>query len=222
VTVAHAAISPVTSVTVLGGDTPLGTLALRILGAAGFTVLAAPAGDELGVRRGRSAAIAVVLGSGPAADRIAAVEAAAEVHEAVVAALPAGTARTTLRRALRAGASGLVLEDRLADTLAPTVRAVAAGQLAVPPALRRQLAPRALSHREQEVLAHVVLGYTNRQIADRLFVAESTVKTHLSSAFEKLEASSRAEAAALILDPEESYGSAILAIADAVGSAEDR
>ena len=52
----------------------------------------------------------------------------------------------------------------------------------------------------------VVLGYTNRQIADALFLAESTVKTHLSSAFGKLDARSRSEAAAVILDPEEGHG----------------
>jgi DNA-binding NarL/FixJ family response regulator len=56
----------------------------------------------------------------------------------------------------------------------------------------------------------VVQGFTNGQIAHRLCVAESTVKTHLSSAFSKLDVGSRAEAAALVLDPEEGYGLGVL------------
>jgi predicted transcriptional regulator len=59
----------------------------------------------------------------------------------------------------------------------------------------------------------VVAGCTNRQIARELYVAESTVKTHLSSALRKLDVRSRAEAAALILDPEEGQGLAILTLA---------
>ena len=76
----------------------------------------------------------------------------------------------------------------------------------MPRALRRQSRRSALSHREKQIWPWWSLDYTNRQIADELFVAESTVKTHLSSAFDKLDARSRAEAAALILDPEEGYG----------------
>ena len=77
----------------------------------------------------------------------------------------------------------------------------------------RQIAPRPLSYREKQILGLVVLGFTNREIADKLFLAESTVKTHLSSSFAKLDAHSRSEAAARILDPEAGYGVGILAIA---------
>ena len=52
----------------------------------------------------------------------------------------------------------------------------------------------------------VVTGLTNSQIADELFLAVSTVKSHLSSAFSKLGVSSRSEAAAVILDPERGRG----------------
>jgi DNA-binding NarL/FixJ family response regulator len=58
----------------------------------------------------------------------------------------------------------------------------------------------------------VVRGLTNRQIAHELFLAESTVKTHLSSAFSKLNTRSRAEAAAIILDPDEGLGDSILTL----------
>ena len=120
--------------------------------------------------------------------------------------MPDDAGRGVLRRALRAGADGIVFDGELERTLVPTIRAVRAGQLAVPLALRRQLAPCHLSFREKQILGLVVLGLTNRQIADRLILAESTVKSHLSSAFAKLDARSRAEAAALILDPDEGYG----------------
>jgi DNA-binding NarL/FixJ family response regulator len=60
------------------------------------------------------------------------------------------------------------------------------------------VSPPALSYREKEVLELAAGGLTNSQIASRLFLAESTVKTHLSSVFRRLGVSSRREAAALI------------------------
>ena len=123
----------------------------------------------------------------------------------LVATMPEDTPNGVLRRVLQAGADGIVTEESLERSLVPSVQAVAAGQLAVPAKLRRQIAPRHLTYREKQIMGLVVIGYTNRQIADELFLAESTVKTHLSSAFAKLEARSRAEAAALVLDPDEGY-----------------
>jgi DNA-binding NarL/FixJ family response regulator len=131
----------------------------------------------------------------------------------LVATMPAGATPGLLRRALRAGADGIVFDGDVDNNLVPTVRAVAVGQLAVPLALRGQVAPRPLSYREKEILSYVVHGYTNSQIATALFLAESTVKTHLSSAFDKLGARSRAEAAALVLDPDSGYALALPAIA---------
>ncbi|MDA0166928.1 response regulator transcription factor [Solirubrobacter ginsenosidimutans] len=138
----------------------------------------------------------------------------ASAQAPVIAVVAVGTSRADLRRVLRAGASGIVIDGQLDEALVPTACAIIAGQLVVPPALVRQLAPRALSFREKQILALVVRGYTNRQIADTLFVAESTVKTHLSSAFHKLETRSRAETAALILDPVDGYGLGVLPIAE--------
>ena len=65
---------------------------------------------------------------------------------------------------------------------------------------------RALTTREKETLTLSSRGMTNAQIADKLFLAESTVKSHLSSAFSKLGVSSRYEAATVILDPERGSG----------------
>jgi DNA-binding NarL/FixJ family response regulator len=111
-----------------------------------------------------------------------------------------------VRRALRAGADGLVLEAEVERTLAPTVRAVLAGQLSLPRRHRHHVEKRALSHREQQVLGLVIGGATNRQAADALVLTESTVKGHLASAFAKLGVRSRAEAAAVVLDPEAEPG----------------
>jgi DNA-binding NarL/FixJ family response regulator len=115
-----------------------------------------------------------------------------------------------VRRALEAGADGVVLSTEVESSLMPTLRAVAAGQLVVPNEGRYQVDRPTLSRREKEVLALVVAGLTNFQIAGRLFLAESTVKSHLSSAFAKLGVRSRNEAAKMILDPEEHLESAIL------------
>jgi two-component system response regulator DesR len=109
---------------------------------------------------------------------------------------------TEIRRALELGVDGVVLSDELEDALAAVVSVVCAGQVSVPRGQRGEVRARALTTRERQVLALVISGLTNAQIAAKLFLAESTVKSHLSSAFAKLGVSSRNEAASLILDPE--------------------
>jgi DNA-binding NarL/FixJ family response regulator len=139
----------------------------------------------------------------------------------ILAVMAPGASNAVLRRALLAGAQGIIFDSDVDRTLLPTARAMLAGQLAVPCALGRQIAPRPLSHREKEIVALVMLGCTNRQIADKLYLAESTVKTHLSSAFRKLDARSRSEAVARIQDPEGGYGAGILAISDGLRAVAD-
>jgi DNA-binding NarL/FixJ family response regulator len=107
------------------------------------------------------------------------------------------------RRAVRAGARSLVLEPELERALLPAVRAVAAGFRVLPVAPRHGAYGLDFSHREREVLCLAVRGKTNSEIAATLFLAESTVKSHLSSAYRKLGAVGRKDAAALILDPDE-------------------
>jgi DNA-binding NarL/FixJ family response regulator len=82
----------------------------------------------------------------------------------------------------------------------------------VPRSLGLHIARPALSYRERQILGLVVLGFTNGDIAGRLHLAESTVKSHLSSAFAKLGVSSRREAAAMISDADGGLGPGILAI----------
>ena len=64
--------------------------------------------------------------------------------------------------------------------------------------------------REKEILRLVVEGLSNGEIGRKLYLAESTVKSHLSSSFAKLGVHSRNEATALILDPGAGLGPAIL------------
>ncbi len=120
--------------------------------------------------------------------------------------------RWEIRAALAAGAAGIVLHDDLDSTLGPCLQAVLAGQTCVPREHWRQIEPPALSAREKQILGLVVMGYMNGQIAEQLFLAESTVKSHLSSAFRKLGVRSRNEAVNLILDPERGLGMGILAL----------
>ena len=112
----------------------------------------------------------------------------------------AGTA--VVRKALRAGVDGFVPDAEVEHALAGTVAAVLAGQISVPRSIRSRITWTAFSLREKQVLQLVAAGLTNAEIADRLFLSESTVKSHLSSSFRKLGVSSRAEAAAAVLDPD--------------------
>src|SRR6476620_10545561 len=107
-----------------------------------------------------------------------------------------------------AGAAAIVFEPLIESTLAVTVSAVGSGQAVVPRELRASVERPALSHRERQVLTHVCEGLTNSQIAEQLFLSESTVKSHLSSAFAKFGVRSRREAAALFIELDQSIPSA--------------
>jgi DNA-binding NarL/FixJ family response regulator len=114
-----------------------------------------------------------------------------------VVVVSAQSGQRPISKALRNGAIGYVYADQL-DVLPCAVRAAAGGMTVVPAEVRRQAVPPAFSHRERQVLDLAVQGLTNTQIARELFLAESTVKSHLSACFRKLGVSSRAEAAAAL------------------------
>jgi len=118
---------------------------------------------------------------------------------AIVVISPPATA-TGVRRGLDAGADAIVFEPMIESTLAVTVSAVGSGQAVVPRELRASVQRPTLSHRERQVLTLVCEGLTNSQIAEELFLSESTVKSHLSSAFAKFGVRSRREAAALFTE----------------------
>jgi DNA-binding NarL/FixJ family response regulator len=194
---------------VIGADEPARKRFARVLAEAGFNV-------DGGAPSRQTDLILLLLSDATDAERGGIVRRLAEEHPdaLILMVASADASNASLRRALLAGASGIVLDDDLERTLVPTARAMLAGQLTVPTALGRQIAPRPLSHREKQILALVMAGRTNREIADKLYLAESTVKTHLSSAFRKLDARSRSEAVTRIMDPESGYGATILELAN--------
>ena len=131
-----------------------------------------------------------------------------ELQLAIVVVSPPATA-TGVRRGLDAGADAIVFEPMIESTLAVTVSAVGSGQAVVPRELRASVQRPTLSHRERQVLTFVCDGLTNSQIAEQLFLSESTVKSHLSSAFAKFGVRSRREAAALFLEFDQSTPSEV-------------
>jgi DNA-binding CsgD family transcriptional regulator len=127
---------------------------------------------------------------------------------AVVRELPGALGARTIAARLE----GAVLASEIKQTLLPTLAAVAAGQCVVPTAVRQIVDRPPLSPRERQILAMIVLDFSNAEIARKLFVTESNVKNHLSSAFQKLGVKSRSAAAELILDHESGLGTGILRI----------
>jgi len=102
-----------------------------------------------------------------------------------------------MQRALKAGARGYLLKAMAPQQLIEAIRQVHAGKKYVPPeiaaGLAEHLADETLSEREVEVLRHVAGGNRNKDIADKLFIAEETVKVHLKHIMGKLGASDRTE-----------------------------
>lgn len=103
------------------------------------------------------------------------------------------------RRLVPGEVEGLVPEGQIEQGLLATIDAVLARQLCVPASMRAALAQPVFTHREKQVLELLLAGLTNGEIAARMFLSESTVKSHLASSFRKLGVSSRAEAARSML-----------------------
>ena len=113
-----------------------------------------------------------------------------------------------VQSALKAGAIGYLLKNVSADELAEAIRGAAAGRSTLAPEaaqalIRSTTAPPApgqdLTEREREVLALMVEGLSNPDIAQRLVVSRSTAKFHVSSILAKLGAATRTEAVAMAL-----------------------
>jgi DNA-binding NarL/FixJ family response regulator len=119
--------------------------------------------------------------------------------------------------ALRAGASGFLLKDARPEELLGGIRAVAAGDAIIGPALTRRLLDtyaqhlpatvraddaklQALTEREREVLVAIANGWTNQEIARRLHLSESTVKTHVGRVLAKIGARDRIQAVIFAYD----------------------
>jgi DNA-binding NarL/FixJ family response regulator len=114
-------------------------------------------------------------------------------------------------QALRAGASGFLLKDSTGDEIVRAVRVAASGDALLAPSVTRRLierfsghtpsadAPhlRLLTERERDVLLLVARGLSNGEIAARLFLGETTVKTHVAHLLDKLELRDRVQAVVL-------------------------
>ena len=121
-----------------------------------------------------------------------------------------------LYAALRAGASGFLLKDVRPADLVEAIRVVAGGDALLAPTATRRLLDRflvtdvtpaaptgsldRLTEREREVLTLMARGASNAEIADRLVVSETTVKTHVSAVLRKLEVRDRVQAVVLAYD----------------------
>lgn len=132
---------------------------------------------------------------------------------AVVAIAGAPEARS-IRSLVAAGADAVLLEGDLERALEPAIAGALAGQIVLPAAMRAALGTPVLSARERQVAGMVVLGFANAEIAAKLHIAETTVKSHLTTIFRKLGVRSRSEASARILELSEGTGSGFLAISE--------
>jgi DNA-binding NarL/FixJ family response regulator len=103
-----------------------------------------------------------------------------------------------IQRALAAGARSYILKSMPPKEMAETIRQVHAGKKRIPQEVAARLAEHlgdeALSEREVEVLQRVMAGNRNRDVAERLYISEETVKAHIKHILEKLGASDRTQA----------------------------
>jgi len=108
-----------------------------------------------------------------------------------------------VQRALKAGARGYMLKTMPPRELIKIIRRVHAGKKYIPPEVAANLAEHfsndALTPRETEVLAQIAEGNRNRDIAERLFISEETVKVHIKHIMDKLGANDRTQAVAIAI-----------------------
>lgn len=127
----------------------------------------------------------------------------AESPEARVVMLTTFDGDVEIQRALKAGARGYLLKSTPPKELMDTIRHVHAGKKGIPQQIAAHLAEHisdeALTEREVVVLSHIAEGNRNRDIAEKLFISEETVKVHIKHIMDKLGASDRTQAVAIAL-----------------------
>jgi len=124
-----------------------------------------------------------------------------EFPEARIIILTTFAGDAEIGRALQAGARGYLLKSMPPKELAEVIRQVHAGKKRIPPEIAAHLAEHysdeTLTQREIEVLQQVAGGNRNRDIAEKLFITEETVKVHIKHIMEKLGAADRTQAVAI-------------------------
>ena len=124
-----------------------------------------------------------------------------EFPEARIIILTTFAGDVEIQRALESGARAYVLKSMPPKELVEVIRQVHTGKKRIPPEIAANLAEHfsdeALTGREVEVLRQVAGGNRNRDIADKLFITEETVKVHIKHIMEKLGASDRTQAVAI-------------------------
>jgi DNA-binding NarL/FixJ family response regulator len=127
----------------------------------------------------------------------------AESPEARVVMLTTFEGDVEIHRAFKAGARGYLLKSTPPKELVETIRHVHAGRKGIPQEIAAHLAEHvgdeSLTEREVVVLRHVAEGNRNRDIAEKLFISEETVKVHVKHIMDKLGASDRTQAVAIAL-----------------------
>jgi DNA-binding NarL/FixJ family response regulator len=126
-----------------------------------------------------------------------------EFPEARIIMLTTSDSDGEIQRALKAGASAYVLKSMPKDQLLAVIRSVHSGKKHVPPEVAARIAEHMgedeLTTRELEVLRLIYDGYRNKQIADRLAIAETTVNFHIKNIVDKLGANDRTHAVTIAL-----------------------
>jgi DNA-binding NarL/FixJ family response regulator len=140
------------------------------------------------------------------------VEAARRVHEAQpevrVVMLTMHADADVVASAIRAGASGYLVKDCSTEEIASAVRMAASGDTALSPQLASSMLhelrklerpsdsedDRVITRREEEVLQHIADGCSTPEVAAKLFISQKTVKNHLASIYQKLDARDRTQA----------------------------
>jgi DNA-binding NarL/FixJ family response regulator len=124
-----------------------------------------------------------------------------EFSESRVIMLTTSEGDVEIQRALEGGAKGYMLKSMPPKDLVEAIRQVHAGKKRIPPSIAAHLAEHysdeALTAREIEVLQQIAGGNRNRDIAEKLFISEETVKVHIKHIMDKLGASDRTQAVAI-------------------------
>jgi len=126
-----------------------------------------------------------------------------EFSQARIIMLTTSDSEGDIQRALRAGASGYILKSMPKNELLGVIRSVHAGKRHVPPEVAARLAEHLgedeLTDRELQVLRLIRDGYRNKQIADQLSIAETTVNFHIKNLLDKLGANDRTHAVTIAI-----------------------